>query len=83
LLIATDIQYIAMDSIIEGGNPNARLLGNHVQELDREGNVVFEWRCWDQYNRPKQKRFTFNQPISKDSRQSIHNRMSEKVQTKQ
>jgi len=50
LLIAIGVQQIPMDSIIAGGNPEARVIGNHVQELDREGNVVFEWRSWDHFN---------------------------------
>jgi len=50
LLIASDVQHIRMDSVIEGGYPDARVIGNHVQELDRAGNVVFEWRSWDHFN---------------------------------
>lgn len=50
LLIAEDRQKVDMSKIVEGGKPNATVVGSHVQELDANKNVVFEWRCWDHYN---------------------------------
>lgn len=47
LLQAYDPQPIDMSEIIEGGNPNAIVLGSIVQELDANKNVVFQWRSWD------------------------------------
>jgi hypothetical protein len=49
LMIALDWQRVDMSTIVAGGNPNANVLGNHVQELDTGGNVVFEWRSWDHF----------------------------------
>lgn len=47
LLQAYDPQPIDMSEIVEGGNPNAIVLGSIVQELDANKNVVFQWRSWD------------------------------------
>lgn len=30
-------------------NPNATVIGNHIQEIDADGNVVFQWLCWDHF----------------------------------
>ncbi len=50
ILICEDIESINMSALVENGKPNARVVGNHVQELDANGNVIFEWRSWDHYN---------------------------------
>lgn len=50
LMIALDWQVMDMSQIVPGGNTKASVLGNHVQELDTQGNVVFEWRSWDHFN---------------------------------
>jgi hypothetical protein len=50
LLIANDYQIFDMSQIVSGGKPNAKVFGDHVQELDKEKNVIFEWRCWDHFN---------------------------------
>jgi hypothetical protein len=31
------------------GDPNITVIGNHVQEIDENGNVVFQWLCWDHF----------------------------------
>jgi len=49
LLIARDQQIIDMSMVVPGGNPNAKVIGNHIQELDKSKNVVFEWRSWDHF----------------------------------
>ncbi|MBN2010951.1 aryl-sulfate sulfotransferase [candidate division KSB1 bacterium] len=50
LLIVEDIQIIDMSQLVEGGRTEAKVVGNHIQEVDPDGNVLFEWRCWDHYN---------------------------------
>jgi hypothetical protein len=47
LLHAYDIQYFDLSKIIQGGNPNAIVVGSILQELDLQKNVVFQWRSWD------------------------------------
>lgn len=47
LLIARDRVKMDMSKIVPGGQTNATVEGNHIQELDRDQNVIFEWRCWD------------------------------------
>lgn len=47
LLISYDPQPIDMSKVVDGGNPNAIVLGSIVQELDADKNVVFQWRSWD------------------------------------
>ncbi len=48
-LMSYDRQFVRMDTIVPGGNPEAFVTGLIVQELDREKNVVFEWRSWDHF----------------------------------
>ncbi|MCW8805253.1 MAG: aryl-sulfate sulfotransferase, partial [Ignavibacteriaceae bacterium] len=45
ILHATDPQPVDMSPY--GGNPNAIVVGNVIQELDESKNVVFQWRSWD------------------------------------
>ena len=49
LFTVVDSQPFDMSKIIEGGNPNAMVYGNHVQVLDKTKNLIFEWRCWDYF----------------------------------
>jgi hypothetical protein len=49
LLLAWDPQPIDMSQIVAGGMPTAIVVGLIVQELDAEGNVLFEWRSWDHF----------------------------------
>ncbi|MCW8811480.1 MAG: aryl-sulfate sulfotransferase [Ignavibacteriaceae bacterium] len=49
LIIADDYQYVRMDTIVAGGDSNAVVEGNIIQELDQDKNVVFQWRSWDHY----------------------------------
>lgn len=50
IFICEDIQTVDMSALVENGRPNARVVGNHVQEIDADGNVIFEWRSWDNYD---------------------------------
>jgi hypothetical protein len=50
LFICDDPQQVDMSQLVPGGNPNATVLGNHVQEIDEQDSVVFEWRCWDHFS---------------------------------
>lgn len=50
LLIGADTQKIDMSKLVQGGRTNASVVGNFFQELDRNKNVIFEWRSWDNYN---------------------------------
>ena len=47
LIQAYDNEIIRMDTVVEGGNPNATVTGLIVQEIDADKNVVFQWRSWD------------------------------------
>jgi hypothetical protein len=47
LIHAYDIQYFDLSKTIQGGNPNAIVVGSILQELDLQKNVVFQWRSWD------------------------------------
>ena len=47
LLVARDDARIDMSKIVSGGNTNALVEAHHVQELDQDHNVIFEWRNWD------------------------------------
>lgn len=44
-----DSQYYPMDTVVEGGHPNAIVTGFVFQELDSDKEVVFQWRSWDHF----------------------------------
>lgn len=46
-LISYDPVPMDMSSVVQGGNPNAIVIGAVVQELDADKNLVFQWRSWD------------------------------------
>jgi hypothetical protein len=46
-LMAYDTQTVDMSHIVQGGNPNASVIGLIIQEIDENNNVVFQWRSWD------------------------------------
>ena len=50
LMIVSESKNIDMSKIVAGGNPSARVLGNHVVELNSRKEPVFEWLCWDHYD---------------------------------
>jgi hypothetical protein len=39
-----------MDLSHIGGQVEATVIGNHIAEMDEDGNLVFFWRSWDHYN---------------------------------
>lgn len=44
-----DPQLVDMSKIVEGGDPNATVIGLVIQELDEKRNLLFEWRSWDYF----------------------------------
>lgn len=48
-LIGLDPQIIDMSVIVPGGSVNATVVGNIIQQLDVNKNVIFEWRSWDHF----------------------------------
>ncbi len=49
LLLSFDPEPVDMSQVVPGGNPSATVIGLIIQELDREKNVVFQWRSWDHF----------------------------------
>jgi hypothetical protein len=49
LLLGTDPQTVDMSKIVPGGNTAATVIGNVIQELDANKNVVFQWRTFDHF----------------------------------
>jgi hypothetical protein len=49
-MIAYDRQLVEMDKIVEGGDPDATVVGLIIQELDEDQNVIFQWRSWDHFS---------------------------------
>lgn len=47
LLMSYDPQIVDMSEIVEGGQPDAVVVGLVIQEVDNQQNVYFEWRSWD------------------------------------
>ena len=50
IMFAYDPQPYAMDTIVEGGDPEAIVEGLIIQELDADHNLVFEWKSWDHFH---------------------------------
>lgn len=50
VLFCYDIQTYAMDTVVEGGDPEAQIEGVIIQELDSEHNLVFEWSSWNHFH---------------------------------
>jgi hypothetical protein len=48
-LMAYDTQTVDMSHIVQGGNPEARVVGLIIQEIDQNKNVIFQWRSWDHF----------------------------------
>lgn len=49
LIIGFEWIDVDMSELVDGGDPRARVQGSHIQEVDHNGNVFFEFRCWDHY----------------------------------
>lgn len=49
LVMSYDPQIIDMSAIVSGGDPEATVIGLIIQELDKNKNVVFQWRSWDHF----------------------------------
>jgi hypothetical protein len=49
LLLSFDPEPVDMSQIVQGGDTSATVLGLIIQELDRDKNVVFQWRSWDHF----------------------------------
>jgi hypothetical protein len=49
LLMAFDPQPVRMDTIVQGGDSTAIVIGLVIQELDAAKNVIFQWRSWDHF----------------------------------
>jgi len=47
LILAQEGRFIDMRKIVEGGSWTAWVIGSAIQELDRNKNVVFQWRSLD------------------------------------
>ena len=49
-MIALDYHSVDMSKIVSGGQTNATVIGNSIQELDENHNIVFQWSCWNNFN---------------------------------
>ncbi len=49
LLLANDIREMNLTGIVPGGKPNARVISFVIQEINPEGEVVFEWNTLDHF----------------------------------
>lgn len=47
LMLCYDEQIVDMSQMVEGGHPAATVTGAVIQELDADGQVIFQWRTWD------------------------------------
>ncbi len=49
-LLGDDYEQVDMSKIVPGGDPYAAVIGNVIQELDKNKNVIFQWRTFDHFN---------------------------------
>jgi hypothetical protein len=49
LLMSYDPQVMDMSQIVPKGSPTAVVFGLVIQELDRNKEVIFQWRSWDHF----------------------------------
>ena len=49
-IMAEDPQTIDMSQLIEGGNPNALVIGCIIQHVSSTGSLLFEWSSWNHFN---------------------------------
>jgi len=47
LLMIHDQRTVDMSQLVEGGDPEASVIGCIIQEIDSSKSVVFEWHSWD------------------------------------
>ena len=47
LLFAAEARSMDLSQVVAGGKPDASVTGEIIQELDKNGNVVFQWRQLD------------------------------------
>ena len=50
LLIAKEFHTLDMSEMVEGGDPEARVITNVIQEIDKSKNLVFQWRTIDHFD---------------------------------
>lgn len=49
IIMIYDFQQLDMSQYVEGGDPNATVVGLILQEIDAERNLLFQWRSWDHF----------------------------------
>lgn len=49
LILAADREYMNMSQVVTGGDTNALVIGQVIQEIDKNKNVVFQWRSFDHF----------------------------------
>ncbi|MFC2137837.1 aryl-sulfate sulfotransferase [Bacteroidota bacterium] len=50
LIIGKESRLMDISQVVEGGRTDATVVGNHIQEIDKNNNVVFEFNCWDNFD---------------------------------
>lgn len=50
LLMSYDPQVVDMSAVVAGGDTAATVWGLVIQELDAQGDLVFQWRSWDHFD---------------------------------
>jgi len=50
LLIGLRHEYVDMTRYLSGANPNARVGQTIIQEFTPEGDLIFQWRAWDNFD---------------------------------
>lgn len=62
LLLGTDSEIVDMSRLVANGDSAAIVIGNRVQEIDQNKNVVFDWNGFDHFNVTDATGIDFTQP---------------------
>lgn len=50
LMIASEHVNMDLSSLVPNGKPEVEVRGTHIQEVNENDSVVFEWLCWNHYD---------------------------------
>ncbi len=49
-ILGQDIRIVDMSVLVEGGNPEAHVIGMTIQHIDANDSVLFEWNTWNHFD---------------------------------
>jgi len=69
LMIGDYLTQMDLSELVEDGYPDAKVSGGIIQELNTDGDVVFQWRTWDYYT-PEE--YQWDSPANRQTVNAFH-----------